>query len=102
MVGTVSDVEVTNNEDAGRYEATVEGTVAELTYRRTGDRIDLLHTGVPDALEGKGVGSALVRFAVEDAARQGLTVVPMCPFVRSWLDRHPDEAGTITIEPPAA
>jgi predicted GNAT family acetyltransferase len=91
--------EVTNNAEGNRYEVEVDGVVAELTYRRDGDRIELLHTGVPDALEGRGIGSTIVRGAIEDAARQGLTVVPRCTFVQSWLERHPDEAATVTLEP---
>lgn len=93
-------MQITNNEAARRFETTVDGHTAELTYRRHGDRFVLVHTGVPDELEGKGVGGALVTAAVDFAAEQGLTLVPRCPFARQWLGRHPDVAKRVTIEPP--
>lgn len=77
---------------------------AELVYRtEDGDRLVLVHTGVPDPLGGQGIGGRLVRAAVERAARTGETVAPWCPFARRWLREHPDVAATITIdwsEPP--
>jgi uncharacterized protein len=74
--------------------------VAELEYHRRGDRLSLLHTGVPASLEGKGVGSALVRAAVELAATEGLTVVPYCRFAKRWLEDHPDVAASVPVEQP--
>jgi hypothetical protein len=61
----------------------------------------LVHTGVPGALEGRGVGGLLVRAAVGYAAGEGLTVVPACPFARAWLQRHPDVAALVPIDAPA-
>jgi predicted GNAT family acetyltransferase len=88
-------LEVRKNEEAGRYEATVDGLTAELTYRMRGDRLVLPHTGVPVAIEGRGIGSALVKAAVEDAIRRDLTIVPVCPFVRAWLERHPGHGARV-------
>jgi uncharacterized protein len=92
-------MDIVNNEAARRFETTIDGHAAELTYRRHGDRLVLVHTEVPDDLEGMGVGGALVTAAVDFAAVHGLTVVPMCPFARSWLERHPDVAKRVAIEP---
>jgi predicted GNAT family acetyltransferase len=92
-------MDITNNERARRFETTIDGHLAELTYERHGDRFLLMHTEVPSELEGMGVGGALVSAAVELAAENGLTVVPRCPFARGWLERHPDVAKTVTIEP---
>jgi uncharacterized protein len=92
-------VEIVNNEAARRFETTIDGHTAELTYRRHNDRLVLVHTEVPGELEGMGVGGALVTAAVDFAADQGLTVVPLCPFARSWLERHPDDAKRVPIEP---
>ena len=88
---------VVDNEAESRFEVSVDGHVAELVYRRHGDRLVLAHTGVPDELEGRGVGGMLVNAAIERAVEQGLTVVPQCPFARRWLKRHPDVAGRVTI-----
>ena len=88
---------VVDNEAESRFEVSIEGHVAELVYRRHGDRLVLAHTGVPDELEGRGVGGMLVNAAIERAVEQGLTVVPQCPFARRWLERHPDVAGRVTI-----
>jgi uncharacterized protein len=89
---------VVDNEAAGRFELAVDDHVAELVYRRVGDRLVLLHTEVPDELEGRGLGGALVTAALQRAAQQRLTVVPECPFARGWLERHPEIASTVTIK----
>jgi predicted GNAT family acetyltransferase len=89
---------VVDNETASRFEVSVGGHVAELVYRRRGDRLLLLHTGVPDELEGRGLGGLLVTAAIERAAQERLTVVPQCPFARDWLGRHPEVASRVTIE----
>ena len=57
-------------------------------YQREGNRIVFTHTEVPSAIEGRGVGSALIRAALDSARDQGLEVVPQCPFVRAYIDRH--------------
>lgn len=84
-----------------RFTATIDGYVAELTYKRSADRLVLVHTGVPDEVDGRGVGSALVRHAVEAAAEAGLTVVPRCPFAARYLHEHPDLADLVEIDWPA-
>ena len=90
--------QVSDNQQASRFELAVGGQVAELAYRRRAGRLVLVHTGVPDALEGHGVGGQLVAAAVRRAAAEGLTVVPLCSFARSWLHSHPDAAGAVTID----
>lgn len=83
-----------------RFTITLDGHVAELTYGRSGERIVLVHTGVPDEIDGRGLGSALVRGAVDAAAAGGLTVVPRCPFARRYLREHPAIASRVTIDWP--
>ena len=93
---------IVDNEAQHRFEATVDGHLAELVYRRNDDRFTIVHTGVPDELEGRGLGGALVRAAVEHAAANGWTVVPQCPFARRWLKEHPDVAERVAIDWPVA
>lgn len=85
------------NDDRDRFESTVDGHTAFLTYRREDDQIVLIHTEVPKELGGRGLGSELARAALEHARDNGLTVVPECPFVRSFLERHPDEAERVNV-----
>ena len=89
---------VIDNGAASRFEIEVDGYRAELVYHRSGKRLVLIHTEVPDALEGRGIGGVLVTAAVDHAAKEGLTVVPLCPFARGWLERHPEVAGRATID----
>lgn len=84
-------VEIRHDEDESRFEATSAGAVVgELVYARRGERFIILHTEVNDALEGHGVGAALVKAALKYAREEGLTVVPRCPFARAYIERHPE------------
>jgi len=89
---------VVDNPAAGRFELTVDGHLSELVYRVNGKRLVLIHTGVPEELEGRGLGGQLVRAALEKARAENLTVVPRCPFATEWLHRHPDAAMGIEVE----
>jgi uncharacterized protein len=87
-----------DNSAASRFEIEADGQLAELAYRRRGDRLVLIHAEVPDAISGRGIGSALVAAAIDRAGREGLTVVPRCPFARGWLERHPDAAARVSVD----
>ena len=89
---------VTDNTDASRFELRADGWLAELIYRIRGDGLVLVHTEVPVELEGRGIGGRLVTAAVDRAAREGLTLVPLCPFARGWLERHPEAASKAVID----
>ncbi len=75
-----------------------DGLEAELVYRVEGDRLELIHTGVPEAWGGRGIGGRLVRAALRRARAEHLTVVPWCPFARRWLLDHPDEAAGVVVD----
>jgi hypothetical protein len=94
--------EVVDNRDGGRFELAIGGHVGELVYRVNGDRLVLIHTEVPEELAGHGVGGRLVRASLDRAAREGLTIVPQCPFARRWLGDHPDEIGGVEVDWKAA
>jgi uncharacterized protein len=89
---------VTDNNEKSRFEVNENGELAELVYRRRADRLVLVHTEVPEALGGRGIGGQLVQAALRRAATEGLTIVPLGPFARSWLERHPDEAARVPID----
>jgi len=97
MVGVSDALQVTDNRAESRFELWVDGLLAELPYRLNGKRLVLIHTEVPEELEGRGLGGALVTAAIDRAAREGLTVVPLCPFARGWLQR--DEHGFLITGP---
>jgi uncharacterized protein len=89
----VTDIEtsVRDNTADRRYELLVDGAVrGSLHYRTEPGSITLVHTEVDEQLEGHGLGSRLVRSALEDIRERGLRLVPVCPFVRSYLERHPE------------
>jgi len=94
----MSDVVVTDNQRDSRLEIHADGQLAELLYRTRAGRLILVHTGVPEALGGRGLGGELVRAAIGKASADSMTLVPLCPFARSWLERHPEEAAKVTID----
>jgi predicted GNAT family acetyltransferase len=83
-----SNITLSDNEANQRFEAQVEGYTAIAQYQRYRDKITFTHTEVPQELEGKGVGSALVKYALDTARKEHLTVIPLCPFVSSYIRRH--------------
>ncbi len=89
-----------NREAESRFVITMNGAEAELVYDRGIERLVLVHTEVPESLEGHGVGGVLVRAAIDFAAAQNLVVVPRCPYARRWLRRHPEVAELVEIEWP--
>lgn len=79
------------NEAKKRFELEVEGKTAFIEYILTNDNsMFLTHTEVPVALEGKGVGSAIVSKTLEYIKEKGYTLAPLCPFVAAYVKRHPD------------
>ena len=81
---------VVHDEDGHRFTVGGDGAAAELTYRMTGNQMVFLHTEVPPEMEGRGIGSALAKAGLEYAREQGKEVVPLCPFVRSYIERKPE------------
>ncbi len=85
-----NNYQLINNETAKQYEIHIDGFVPRLEYIKTKDKIFLTHTEVAVELEGKGVGSTLIRMVLEEVERLGLTLVPMCPFVAAYIKKHPE------------
>lgn len=84
-------IEREDGESKGRYVIRLDGHEAEMTYSKAGAKLLIIdHTGVPDALEGKGLGALLVKRGVEDARREGKKIVPLCPFAKAYIARHPE------------
>jgi hypothetical protein len=82
--------------DRTRYEASVEEHLAAFAeYRDRGELRVFTHTEVLDGYEGKGVGSDLVRGALDDVRERGLRAVPLCPFVRAYIKRHQEYADVV-------
>ncbi|MDP3084206.1 MAG: GNAT family N-acetyltransferase [Rubrivivax sp.] len=80
---------ITHNLASSRFETEVEGQLAVCVYRRQGELLDMTHTGVPPALEGRGIAAALVGATLDWARAQGLRVRPSCSYVAVYMRRHP-------------
>jgi len=101
--GTVAEmageVVVRDNPSELRYEMFVDGKPAgSIRYRRLPGVVALVHTEVEPEFEGHGLGGRLVEGALTDIRRRGLRVVPICPFVSSYLDQHPEYRDLITAD----
>lgn len=83
---------VRDNTERHRFELDAEGHIAFSNYKRADGVLTILHTEVPKELEGHGIGSALVRGVLDLARARGEKVIPVCPFVKAYMDRHPEYA----------
>ncbi len=82
--------EIQHDTQACRFQVEIEGHTAVLEYHMDGDTIVFTHTGVPEAIGGRGIGSQLVRAGLAYARRQGYAVRPLCWFVAQYVQRHPE------------
>ena len=81
---------VRNNLEKSRYEVEIDGQLARIEYRDAGGVRYYTHTEVPEALEGHGIASKMARAVLDEAREQGLSIVPHCPFMRGYIQRHPE------------
>jgi uncharacterized protein len=81
-----------------QFVVSMDGTTATLEYKLRGDRLHLLHTEVPEAFRGRGIGGRLVEAALAKARADHLTIVPWCPYARGWLKKHTDQIGEVTLD----
>lgn len=82
--------EVTNNAEKHRFELAVDGQIAATYYEIADGVITFVHTEVPPELGGKGIGSKLIKGALDQVRKDGLKVIPQCPFVKAFIEKHPD------------
>lgn len=82
--------DVVDNKERHRFELVEDGNTAFAAYTIDGDVITFTHTVVPKAIEGRGVASRLILAALTDVKARGLKVVPRCPFVKAYIERHPE------------
>lgn len=92
-------IEVQDQRDVDRYEVTVDGTPAGvLTYRLETEHIAFPHAVVYPEFGGQGVGSALAAYALDDARTRGLAVLPDCPFLSAYIEKHPEYLDLVPAE----
>jgi hypothetical protein len=86
---------VRDNTSLSRFELEAEGHIAFSNYKRDGGVIAILHTEVPKELNGRGIGSALARGVLDRIRAEGLHAKVLCPFVKAYIDKHPEYADLL-------
>jgi uncharacterized protein len=87
--------EVVNNREKLRYELALDGHVAATYYAVADGVVTFIHTEVPPELGGKGIGAKLIKGALDQVRADGLKVIAQCPFVKAYIDKHPEEADLL-------
>ena len=95
MIHDALTPDVHHDPDARRLHTRVEGHEAELRYSLRGGRMVIDHTGVPDAIGGRGIAGILVKAALDLARARGWRVVPACSYSAAYVQRHPEYADLI-------
>jgi len=84
------DISISDNKEKNRFETTIDDKTGFIDYKRKDEVIHLTHTEVPKELEGKGIGSALVKHALQATKDEGKKVISHCSFVSGYIERHPE------------
>ena len=87
-------MKVSHDEAAGRFSTEVDGERAVLDYTIAGDVMTITHTGVPQAIGGRGIAAELMRAALDTAQKAGWKVLPACSYAAAYVAKHPDAAAT--------
>lgn len=88
---------VIHNPQKNRFELQLDSGLAELVYMKVGDTLIFHHTEVPEAAEGQGVGSQLAKAGLEFVKNEGISAAVMCPFVKAYIERHPEYQDVIKM-----
>lgn len=86
---------VLNNPAKKRYELDVEGHIAATYYELSNGVITFVHTEVPETLGGRGIGSKLIKGALDQVRAAGLKVIAQCPFVKAYIGKHQEYADLL-------
>jgi len=90
------DYLVTHIKNANRFEVLLEnGQTAYLNYNEFNNSLNLSHTYVPKSFEGKGIAAAIVKFALDYARKNNLSIIPSCPYVAAYIERHPEHRDLV-------
>jgi predicted GNAT family acetyltransferase len=93
----MTDIRTEDSDKGGRYVIGEAGAEAEMTFSRASPRLIVIdHTGVPDIYRGQGIGAKLAAHAIEQARQGGWKIIPLCPFMKAQVQRHPDWADVIS------
>lgn len=84
------EVKIKENTEKKRFEVEVENKIALIEYIRAEDKMYLTHTEVPTELEGKGIASSMAKQVLQQIKDENLKLVPLCPFIASYIKRHPE------------
>jgi uncharacterized protein len=90
-------IKVNHVPERNRFEVNIDGQIAHLDYMKVGTTLIFTHTEVPETLEGQGIGASLAQAGLEYVRQQNLTAAPLCPFVKSFLERHPEYKPLIRL-----
>jgi len=89
------DLEITHDRTGHRFETIVDGAVCVIDYTLAGGVMNIHHTGVPSAVEGRGIASALMKAATDAARDEGWKIKPSCSYAAAWMKRHPEAADLL-------
>jgi len=92
---------LTDNPAASRYELHVDGELAgfvDYELNETGKTIALVHTEIEPAFQGAHLATHLARFSLDNAQERGLSVLPFCPYINSWIKKHPQYADLVPVD----
>jgi predicted GNAT family acetyltransferase len=90
MATDFENLEVVNNTEAKRFEIQLGDDIARIEYQITGHTITFTHTEVPPAFEGQGIAGKIAKVALEYAKESGYKILPLCPYVKAYIQRHPE------------
>ncbi len=89
---------IRRNAQARRYELLLDGVLAVIVaYREHGDRLEFIHTETLAGFTGQGLAGKLAAYAVQDGIDRGLRLVPYCPFIAAWLQKHPEFSDSVDL-----
>lgn len=94
-----NELDISHDPQRQRFEARVDGLACIASYRRQGESITFHHTGVPVALQGRGIAAKLVQVALDWARAEGLQVIPACSYVQVYMRRHPETMDLLMPRP---